>query len=266
MVRLLRSDFYRLFKSKSFYICTIVAMVVVSGSAFLMEWSYRMMSSSTDASVSVAAASQLFQDGITYGLSIFYGGNSLLYIAIITAIFVTSEFVFGTMKNAVSKGFPKYQIYLSKLITMTATTFILVLLMFIAATISATIITGEIGAFTGAYTGQILIMIGVELILHAALTAVFVMIANTVRNNGGVIAINIIGILTFAPLIYIALELLFKNKVKFSIYGIQNNMMLFAQNIAPPSEDILRAILVGVSFFAITTALGIFAFNKMDVK
>lgn len=266
MIRLLRADFYRLFKSKSFYICTIIAMVLVSGSAFLMEWSYRMMASSPDLSVSAAGAYSIFQDGITYGLQVFYGGNSLLYIAIITAIFVTSEFAFGTMKNAVSKGFPKQQIYLSKVITMTASTFILIFMMFVAATISATIISGKIGAFTWTFAGQILVMMVVELILHAAITSVFVMIANTVRNNGGVIAINIIGVMTIAPSLYIALELLFKNKIRFSLYGIQYNMFLFAQNIAPPSGDILRAIVVGLSFLVVTTALGIYAFNKMDIK
>jgi len=92
------------------------------------------------------------------------------------------------------------------------------------------------------------------------------MIANTVRNNGGVIAINIIGVLFMSYVLYWALELLFKNKIKFSLYSVQNNISLFAQNFAPPGEDILRAVLVGLGFFVVTTAIGIFAFNKMDVK
>jgi ABC-2 type transport system permease protein len=263
MGNLLRSDFYRLFKSKSFYICTAIALLLISGNAFLMEWSYRMMAETQNVSV---ALTPLFTDGITYGLKMFSGGDVHLFMAIFIAIFITGEYTHGTMKNVVSKGFPKHQIYLSKIITMTAATFIMIFLMFLFGTASAAIVTGKFGTFTGTYVSQILIMVAIELLLHVALTAVFVLVANTIRNNGGVIAINIIGVMSIAPLMYQAAELIFRNKIKFTQFGLRNNIALFYQSIAPAGEDVLRAILVGLVFFAVTTAIGIFAFKKMDVK
>lgn len=39
-----------------------------------------------------------FKDGISYGLIAFTGGDIQMFIAIFSAIFITSEFVHGTMK------------------------------------------------------------------------------------------------------------------------------------------------------------------------
>jgi ABC-2 type transport system permease protein len=264
MGKLLRSDFYRLFKSKSFYICTAIAMFLVSGSVFIVDWSYRMMTESDTLSIAMEFP---YTDGLSYGLMMFASGDVHLFMAILIAIFVTAEYAHGTMKNAVSKGFSRYQIYLSKVITMTTAIYIMIFMMFIIGTISVMIITGKFGTLTGTYVGQIFAMIGVEFLLHSALAALFVMIANTVRNNGGAISINIVIALPIVgPLLYQALELIFRNKVSFSEYGLRYNISLFVQNIAPIGEDMLRAVIVGAAFLVVTTAIGIFAFKNMDVK
>jgi ABC-2 type transport system permease protein len=208
----------------------------------------------------------MFPDGITYGLSMVSGGQAIIFMAIFIAIFVASEFSHGTMKNAVSKGFPRHQIYLSKIITMITATYIMLFLMFVFGTISAAIITGKFGELSGDFVGHMLMITGIELLLHAALTAVYVLIANTIRNYGGAIAINIIGVSTFGVLIYQLLELLFKNKIRFTTYSLQHNINYFSPSLTQSGEDILRAVIVGVAFLTVTTVLGILAFKNTDVK
>jgi len=264
MINLLRSDFFKLFKSKALYICTLIAILLTAGTIFIVDWASHMVIKAQESGDVVVEGMTLYKDGLNCGLNVFSDGSVHLFMAIFIAIFVTAEFAHGTMKNIVSKGFKRYQVYLSKVITMTAATFLMLFVVSIFTTISGTVVTGTFGEVTGELIGQMLRMIGVELLLHTALTAVFVMVAMVVKNNGGVIAINI-GITMFAALLYQLLELLFKNKIAFSDYSVMNNMINM-RNLTLPGMDILRAILVAVAFFAVTVAIGIFAFNKTDVK
>lgn len=261
MNRLIQSDFYRLFKSKSYYICTGVALFLLITNVLLANW----------LTISAGEENPMYaifpyKDGISYGLTVFSNSNILMIIAIFTAIFVTAEFAHGTMKNAVSKGFSKLQIYLSKMITMTAAAFLVFLVSFIAAVITTTIITGTVGEFTGEYVGYIFKTIGIELLLNVALTSVLVMVSMIFRNLGGVIAIDIIGVLTLGTLIFSLLELLFDGKIKFTEFSLLNNISLYAINQAVDGSDYLRSTIVAIAFLVVSSALGIFAFKKADVK
>lgn len=263
MLRLLQSDFYRLFKSKAFYICNLVAVVLLAGGVFLNDWASRIMAENPQ---STSMPLSTIKNGISYGITTFSDGQVHLFISIFVAIFVTAEFVHGTMKNVVSKGFPKYQIYISKIITMVAATFIMMFTIFIFVTIAATIVSGKFGVITGGFLVQILGMIGVELLLHAALTALFVMVAMTIRNGAAVIAINIIGVNSILPMTFQLIDYLFKNKTQFSFYTLQYNIVTYYQNLTPPAESIIRAIIVSVVYFSVATAIGIYAFKNTDVK
>lgn len=265
MINLLRSDFYRLFKSRAFYICTIVSVTLLAASIFIMDWSIRMTANlGNENSINLLMP---YQDGISYGMIAFSGGDVHLFMAIFIAIFITAEFSQGTMKNVVSKGFSKTQIYLSKVITMTTASFIMIFSMFVFGTLAATFVIGSFGDITGSFLGQMLKTIGIELLLHTALTAIFVMVAMTIRSSGGVIAINIIGVISLSSLIYTALNYLFKNKIDFSQYSLMNNISLYHNmNPSVTGEDFLRSFLVGVAFLAVITIGGIFIFKKADVK
>jgi ABC-2 type transport system permease protein len=206
-----------------------------------------------------------FKDGISYGLSALSNGNVQMLLAIFTAIFITSEFSHGTMKNVVSKGFLKLQIFFSKLITMIIAVYIIILANIIVGTLSATIVTGTVGDFTGEFVGEMLKTVGIELLLNAALAAVFVMVAMVIRNLGGAIAVSILGVLTLAPLIYTALEVFIKSKIDFTEFSLLFNIMFYINETAAGS-DYLRSSIVGIIFIVATTALGIFAFKKSDVK
>lgn len=263
MINLLRSDLYRLFKTKAFYVCSLVALALSALGVFMTDWANHMASQNPEM---VSTSLTSIKDGLSSGLQVFSDGNVHIFMAIFIAIFITAEFSHGTMKNAVSKGFQRYQIYLSKIVTMIVATYIMISIMFIFTTISATIVSGTFGVLTWNYLGQILAMIGVELLLHAALTSVYVMVAMVIRNGAGVIAINIIVVNSVVPLLYMALTYLFKNKIKFYDYGLRNNILSYLMSLTPPGEDVVRAIIVGLAFFAVTVAAGIFAFKNMDVK
>jgi ABC-2 type transport system permease protein len=257
MSGLLRSDFYRLFKSKSFYICTLVAIFLLNLNLFTIKWASNM-----SGEMGEIYASLLPKDGITYGIKAFSDGNTQMIFAIIVAIFVVAEFSHGTMKNIISKGFSRTQAYLSKLITMIIATFIIIFAGFLVTTASATVISGAIGSFSW----DIIKIIGIELLLNAALISILLLSAMVVRNLGGVIAINIIGILSFGPLIFTLLEYLSDGKVMFTHYSLFYNMALYMGTTAAAGSDYLKSALVAIAYLILTTVIGIFAFKKTDIK
>jgi hypothetical protein len=257
MTNLLCSDFYRLFKSKSFYICTAVAMFFMGLSIFIVKWAATMTSKEEGG----AAVSMMYKDGITYGITSFASSNVQLILSIIIAIFVTSEFTYGTMKNVVSKGFSKVQIYFSKLITMIAATLIIIFATVLTGTVCAAIITGKLGAVSP----EVLKIIGIETLLNTARASLFVLVAFLVRNLGGAIAINIIGVISIEPMIFMLLQYLAKNKIKFSDFSLSFNISCYFGSTVQ-TEDYIRSLIVGVVFLAVSIIAGIFAFQKADVK
>ncbi len=257
MANLLSSDFYRLFKSKSFYICTVVAMFFMALSIFVLNWATKATSGTENS----ASLSMIYKDGITYGITAFASSNVQLILSIIVAIFVTSEFTYGTMKNVVSKGFSKLLIYFSKLITMVVATLIIIFATMLMGTVCAAILTGKMGALTP----EVLKIIGIETLLNTARASLFVLVAFLVRNLGGAIAINIIGVISIEPMIFMLLQYLVKSKIKFSDYSLSYNISYYLGNTIH-TEDYIRSLIVGVVFLALSIIAGIFAFQKADVK
>lgn len=144
---------------------------------------------------------------------------------------------------------------------MIAASYIMIIVSMLTGTICATIMIGKFGSFTA----DMLKSFGMEMLLFTALTAIFVFVSMLVRNLGGVIAINIVGVLSFGQLIYSLLEFLIKSKIDFTKFSLLNNISLFNSSTVT-GTDYLRASIVALVYFAVTTALGIFAFVKSDVK
>lgn len=262
MINLLRSDFYRLFRSKAFYICVVIWTFLFAIGAFLAKWLNDIVAKSQN----IDTVPELsFHSGIAYGLTVFNDSNMSLFMAIYIAIFVTAEFTHGTMKNSVSKGFSKIQIYLSKFITMSGAVYLTMLILFLSGLITGTIVSGNFLDTSEDFAIKAIGMIGMELLLYAAFTSVFVMIAMIIRNNGGTIAVNIIGML-FAPFIYQLIDVFFSPAKSFSQYSLQNNIIFAHYNIEKTSGDILTTILVGVVFLVVSMTIGLFTFKNTDIK
>lgn len=265
MNNLLKSDFYRLFKSRSFYICTLIASLLYGLSAFIIKWTYDTMIKLEGFG---EAADYPFKSGLSYALSSFSSGDIFLFMAIIIAVYTASDYTHGTMKNVVSKGFSKINIYMSKLITMSAACLIVILAMFIVGLISGAIVTGKLTDTNPVYGTalQTLRMIGIEILLSIAVVALFIMISMLVRNTGVAIAINIVGVIYFGRLIFQILDMIFKVKESLTRFSLMEVSSSFYNKLVDSSDDLIRAVLVGLAYLAVSTVAGIFAFKRMDVK
>lgn len=129
MSGLLKSDFYKLSKMKSFPICLLIVVALTVGSVFIQDYS-----------------AQFLGEGIVYNgsnqLLSTFAGDCKIFIAIVVSIFAASEFGFGTIKNIASRGFSRISIYFSKLIVSCFIALMIQLVYSIAYTSTATILMG----------------------------------------------------------------------------------------------------------------------------
>lgn len=256
MVNLIKADFFRLFKSKSLYICALVNAGFLILECILADLTYKFtVSQGLDMAYPIT-------DALSIGISAFTGSNTI--IAIFTALFAVSEFTHGTMKNLVSKGFSKVHIFLSKLIVLTVATYFIVFITFFAGTICAWFYSKELGSLTGDFGKYLWGTIGIELYLLIALTALYLFVSMSIKNMAGAIAINIIG-LSFGGMLFSLLEYLVDRKIKFTEFSLTNTISFFSSQGAAGS-DYIRALIVGVAYLVISMAIGIFIFKKSDVK
>lgn len=254
---IVKSEFLKLRKSKPFYVCLLLCVAVAALLAFA------------------------FQQGINKGESEFAGmaeslsgiqmiGNSISLVnfhivicAVFVSIFVSGEFQHGTMKNYISKGFNRVQIYLSKLAVCSVAVLSMFIVYIAAACIGGTLMWGfdPNGVFS---FGGFITMLGTQMLLTLAYTAVFVAVGMVFKSNGSSIAINIVAV-TLLPTLLMALNLIVGNNIDFANYWISGNVSALA-TLSPASSDVLRGVIVGAVYLVGMTILGGRLFQTQDVK
>ena len=187
MISLLRADFYKLFRAKSFYICGFIA-------AALSILGVVLLNSSINTELGIDA-SLLGYDGL-YAL-VTGVSQATLFITIMNSIFVPSEFAQGTMKNIASRGFSRWSIYLSKLTIAIFISVVYILLCSVCSFALGSIMWGT-GEIDRAVFLDISRMLGLFLLAEIATQSIFVMFGFIIRHTGGTSFTNL-GITILAP-------------------------------------------------------------------
>ncbi len=259
MIRLLRADFYKLFRAKSFYICGFIA-------AALSILGVVLLNSSINSELGIDA-SLLGYDGL-YAL-ITGISQATLFITIMNSIFVPSEFAHGTMKNIASRGFSRWSIYLSKLVVALFISVVYVLLCSVCSFALGSIMWGT-GDIDRAMCLDIAKMLGLFLLAEAATQSIFIMFGFIVRHTGGTSFTNL-GIIILAPtLILPIINFGLSEWCKLENFDISNywpaTYLSKYLSLDILQEDIITGIIVCCAFIVVTTVLGIFSFYKKDIK
>lgn len=261
MCNLLKSDFYKLIRSKSLKICWLIvlffAVIVPIINNAVMDQIEKQINSNGSITMPI-------YDGFHAIFDSFSGaGNILIILAILVPIYVSSEFTNGTMKNIASKSFTRTQIYLSKLIVMLIVNTIIMISFVAVSTVTSTILWG-FGEPTKDALFQILRLFGLEILLFCGLTALFNMISMLIKNVGGSIAVSIC-ILIFTEIIILILHtFVFKDTDISKFWIVYNTSTISALKLT--SESIRIALINGIGFIIIPTIFGCYMFNKKDIK
>jgi ABC-2 type transport system permease protein len=256
-MNIIKSEFYKLKKSRAFYICLLACVVLAVFSVVL--------AGSIQAGILVRGAAETAEP--LTGVSLLEQTLGLDFlptiIAVFVSIFVAGEFVNGAMKNYVSKGYSRVKIYLAKfLVCGTA-----VMAMYIVNTALACAIGSALWGFdpTGLATaGSIATMLLSEGLLLLAYTSVFVFLAMWLRSNGASIAVNICVVSLFSTILMLT-SFITGDSVTLANYWISGNVSALA-SITPENGAVLQGVIVGFCYLIGGTVLGSLLFKKQDIK
>ena len=281
MKSLIRSDFYKLRKAKSFWVCMILAVALAVFSVLIMDFSVKLMDKVPQQAAQEEAALEesglnISTDGIPMSSADLNASNMLLMqFAGTTTIFdlhlcvtVCRWRIFTRNdQNLASKNHTRTQIYLSKIIVSVIAAIVMTLLYAVVATGLGTALWG-FGKVDSSFVANACKGIGIEFLLVSAFTAVFVMFSMLNRQSGGTIAANIF-FLEFIFLIVMFGEMIinkiFDTSITLSNYLIDTNMTQIATSDIT-GKLAARSICVAFGFFIVATAIGLISFRKRDIK
>lgn len=254
---IIKSELYKLKKSKMFYICLILCAALAVFLAFVVK-----MGVATRGTEDIAAIAETISAVSLLELTL---GQAFLptIIAIFVSIFVSGEFHNGTMKNYVAKGFNRSRVYLSKLFVCSMA----VLMMYIAHVVSA-FVTGTLlwgfdpyGVATFSNVATIILSEGLLLIAYSS---VFIFTSMWLRSVGASIAVNIC-MVSLLPTFLMAINYIIGDSITLSNYWISGNIIALA-SLAPESGAVLLGIIVGLCYLVGGTIVGNVLFKKVDIK
>lgn len=267
MLNILKSDFYKLRKSRAFWICTALCVAFGVMMVFYMQ---RQLAAAQlpghDHDLDpllplLPHLSGVFMMGNL--MSVLGNSPHILVMGVFAAIFVSSEFIFGTMKNTLSRGAERVHVIFSKFIVCGFASLVMLGVYTLATLITGTMVWGFDPQKAATFSG-ILTMLLMQALLVLSFTMIFVFTSMSMRSNGGAIATNVICVVVVSLLLS-AISSILGPTVDLGKFWIKDNIAAFA-TISPVSGDITQGILVAVGWSAAAMLAGIGLFKKQDVK
>ena len=264
MGKLIRFEYNKLFRQRSFYICLIIsiALIIVSTATIkLLERFVSGMTTENTATISVEmseaeaddmeAVADVFTYNTGWGISGSAAGmgSCSIILCVFLSIFSCSEFEEGTIKNIVSRGYNRTKIYFSKYISAMTGSLIILVMVYVAAFCMGSILW-ESGS-----PGRTPEMIGYYLIGYLSYATFYFFIAMLFRKIGFSIAIGIVGP-TFLDVSLSLLNMLLKlDKVKISDFWIDGCLTDISRISGPNPPDTKRLTIILICLLAYLVVL-----------
>ena len=283
MLRMVKAELYKLFKSGTFKVLIIISLVSIIQCIYhiLLEKNVTFVSEGGVIEVPFKEDDRIVipgQLGViktdaedvddiksyeTFNISFGIGIIEIL-IAILVGRSVAKEYSEGTIKNTLAYGKKRSHFYLSKYVANIIVIAILIGIITIGSTVALTIIKGWGKPFE---ISQLLKMINTfigAMIIYGGVLAVFMLIAILIKNNGGTIVIAILGFVLFPTQIAFSYG---QNVVFDKIYEstlFYNSLLV--THIKATNVDIIKASWTGMIWLIVSLLLGIKIFERQKIK
>lgn len=274
MARLLQANFARLWKTKTFRVCVVLA-VGLSAASLLSSYSVKPICIEN-------MGSQLMANG----------SGVILLSAILTALYLGTDYSNGTIRNKLIVGRTRVEIYFANLIT-TALSGVMLLA---AAWVSTGAVGMCLGGKLGMPAGELALDAAVCICAMTALCAIFTVIGMLISSKSAIVTITLVS--TFALMITGVLILSRLAQPEFTagmsvdmngniavgdqepnplyVGGIQRDILIAVNDVLPSgqlmqiemgephNEELMPLYSLGV--LAVSTAVGALVFRKKDLK
>ncbi|MCL2405475.1 MAG: ABC transporter permease [Defluviitaleaceae bacterium] len=278
MSKLFRADIYRILQGKALFI-TLVVMLAIN---VLMIVSYHMMQTRRIDAITItigneaqlenqeqweALIDELPAMNSVNVLNVLTQNMENMFFFLLPIIIVVAGAIFthGTVKNDVSFGISRTQLYMSKLL-LSMIISALFLVFYIASGVIIAAIVGGLGspAPTGHWANFVQV-IGAQYVLITAMICIGTFLAFTTKRtaavNGAYIAIIFVPALVISILSVAnpSLERLFDFNITSQVMNLSNIRYMQASEIA-------TALGVGVFWILVTTLGGLALFKRTEIK
>lgn len=274
MRNMISGEFYKLRKSKYFYVCilTVAVLVLLLYGTLAMIDKIRTGQRENGqngiiVTEEVKKSEEPFMDqiGIMGVIQEMFSGHFLDFVLVVfISMFVIREYTDGAVKNIVGKGYSREKIFFSKLLTVLAATVILSLITAAVIVLLGMIFMGKEG-LEALIWKDVMIYLGLQILFAIVVTSITVLVSELFRSLAAGISISM-GIVIFSTSLTAALDLLFHRLGwKPSRYWI-----LDLQTECPvgdfKGEFLTRGIAISLIWFCLAVLAGTIHFKRADVK
>lgn len=243
MNKLLKFEFHKLKKQKSFYICTFIMLLSSFISLFL---------SKSFPSDDVISSGEILLFAVSFS-------NFTMLCGIFISLFVCADYSEETVKNIYSHGFSRSKIYFSKLITVIFSTAVMFLL-----TLVFNYFLGNY-MFTGkSENGNYILLLFGQFLICLAYSAFSFFVSISVKKSGTAIALSILGPSIVDMVISLIDAVLKTGKNELSNFWMES----FSTSLSSLATDIKRiyfCIAMSLVYFAAFIIGGYFINRKHEV-
>lgn len=267
MGNLLKFEFRKLRKHKSFYICTAIMVALLLMTALLLNFIKGIASDlpeepsedGVNISVSVDEGASKFVtlDFVVGALS---NASFVTIVGIFAVLFLCNDYEQQTIKNIFARGYSRQTVCLSKLVAL----FVGATVMFAAVEVAAFVIGGIYFGFDGMDGSKLPAVLGVQYLTAMANVSFAFAIASAIRKNGGAIAAVIVApsvielVLNLADS-YLKLE-------DFSLIDLWLSSFLSdLSDVAVSTERMATCAVASVAYIALFATVGLAVHKKIEV-
>lgn len=204
MKNLLKFEFHKLVRQKSFYICTIVMLALTFISLLITKtWAESDLENAKELSGAATVLTAVSSSSFTMLSGIFI------------ALFACNDYDSQTIKNVYAHGFSRGKVYFSKLLTTLAAVVVMFAVMLVFSYVSGSALFGNESA-AGNYIG----LIFGQLILCLAYAAFVFAVSLVIKKTGASVALAILGTSLVGTVLNLGDAMLKSETFKLSSYWL----------------------------------------------
>lgn len=260
MIDLLHLEFRRLFRAKSFYICTVIALAMIVISAATTKMLLDIAANATE-DISAAFGAESLQTPT--GLSLLKGtatSSLTTILAIFLSIFVTEDYQSDIIKNIYAKGNSRDRVFFAKYVSAIAASLIMTIVAALFSFGTGKVLFGKVGEMGKNYVASLF----AELLMVLAYATVYFVIAISIKKTGAAIAISIIAPLLISLFLSLGNAAINSETISLTDYWLDGRISILARADVE-GKDLLLGYILGAVYLLVAGGAG-FLINRTNKK
>lgn len=244
MMRLFKFEFYKLIRTRSYYICIGIMMLLTALSAYLQVLLKDQLGTlAVDMTRLSCVMTALSNSSVSMMLGIFI------------SLFVCEDYSTGTIRTILARGYSRFDIYVSKLVAVIAAS----LVMAIAAILFACVV--GVFFFIGdevSFGGEQIKILLTQLVVVIAFASLFYSIATMLQKTGTSIAFCVVIPMMLTLLLQVLDAAFIEEEIVVSRYWLEG-LLSIASGVTVKAHDLTEAFLCSLAYIAVSLVGGWFA-------